>query len=102
MGVWAQAGGGAGFAFLLLQFALIFAIVYFLLILPQRREQRRHQELVRSLRRGDRVVTMGGLVGEIVGLSDDTVTLKTGDARVAVQRTSVMRRLEPAAAESGA
>lgn len=71
------------------------AILYFLLIRPQRREQKRHQEMVAALKRGDRVVTLGGLVGEIQQLTDEEVTLKSGDARLVVERARVARLAGP-------
>jgi preprotein translocase subunit YajC len=85
-----QAGGFGGMG-LLIQLVFIIAIFYFLLILPQRREQKRHREMLAALNRGDQVVTMGGLVGEIVHLKDDLVTLKTGEARVVVERARIAR-----------
>jgi preprotein translocase subunit YajC len=91
-----QAGGGAQAIILPLVFL---AIMYFLLIVPQRREMKRHRELVESLRPGDRVATMGGLVGEITALKEDVVTLKSGDARVVVERARIARRLSEPAAE---
>lgn len=91
-----QAGGGPGFAFLI-QLAAIVAIFYFLLILPQRREQRRHREMLAALKRGDQVVTFGGLVGEIINLNDELVQLKTGDARVTVERGRIARLMNPPA-----
>lgn len=75
------------------QMVLIGAIFYFLMIRPQRAEQARHREMVASLKRGDRVATVGGLVGEIIGLNEDTVTLKTGSAQVVVERAKVARRM---------
>jgi preprotein translocase subunit YajC len=88
------AGGGANGTLLLVgQMVLIGGIFYFLMIRPQRAEQARHREMVASLKRGDRVTTVGGLVGEIVGLNEDTVTLKTGSAQVQVERTKVARRM---------
>lgn len=87
-----QFGGSASLSGLLIPLAFL-AIFYFVLILPQRREQKRHREMVESLARGDRVVTFGGLVGDIVAVRDDQVTLKTGDARVVVDRFKVARRL---------
>lgn len=85
-----QMGGFGGFAFII-QIVFIIAIVYFLLIRPQRREQKRHREMLAALKRGDEVVTMGGLVGEVIRLTDDAVTLKTGDARVMVERARIAR-----------
>ena len=83
---------------LLIQFVLIIAIVYFLFIMPQRREQKRHRELLASLRPGMEVVTAGGIVGEIIMIKDELVTLKSGDARVVVERPRIMRLLTPPAA----
>lgn len=89
-----QAGGFGGMG-LLIQLVFIIAIFYFLLILPQRREQKRHREMLAALNRGDQVVTMGGLVGEIIQLKDDLVTLKTGEARVVVERARIARLVTP-------
>lgn len=93
----AQASGGGG-TVLLVQLVLIVAIMYFLFILPQRREQKRHREMIAALRPGLEVVTAGGLVGEIVQLKEEMITLKTGDARVVVERTRISRLLNPPAA----
>jgi preprotein translocase subunit YajC len=86
-----QAGGTGT----LIYFVAMVAIMYFLIILPQRRERKRHQELVATLKPSDQVVTMGGLVGEVVGIKDDLVTLKTGDSRVVVERARIVRRVTP-------
>jgi preprotein translocase subunit YajC len=91
-----QTGGGVGFAFLI-QIVAIVAIFYFLLIMPQRREQKRHREMLSTLKRGDQVVTIGGLVGEIINLNDELVQLKSGDARVTVERARTAQLMaEPA------
>lgn len=94
------AGGAQGSLLLVAQIALFIGIFYFLLIRPQRAEQKRHREMVASLKRGDRVATMGGLVGEIVAINDETATLKSGSAQVVVERAKVARRMGdgPAAA----
>ena len=76
---------------LLVQFVFIIAIVYFLFIMPQRREQKRHRELLASLKPGMEVVTAGGVVGEIILIKDDLVTLKSGDARIVIERPRIMR-----------
>jgi preprotein translocase subunit YajC len=80
--------GGFGMA-MIIQFVLIIGVVYFLFILPQRREQKKHREMLAALRPGDEVATAGGLVGEIVQLKDEVVTIKSGDARVVVERGRV-------------
>lgn len=84
---------------LIIQLVLIVAIFYFLLILPQRREQKRHREMLAALKPGDQVSTMGGLVGEIIGFKDEMVTVKSGDARVVVERVKIARRLNAPAAK---
>ena len=87
----AEGGGAAGSLIIMVAFIAIF---YFLLIRPQRVQQRRHQEFVRSLRRGDEVVTFGGIVGEIVHVKEDRVILKTGDdTRITVERDKIARRV---------
>ena len=85
---------GRGYMALLIQLVLLIAIFYFILILPQRREQKRHREMIAALRPGDSVVTAGGLIGEIVQLKDDELTLKTGEARVLVERARIAKKYE--------
>ena len=88
-----QAQGGMPATGVLIQFAFIIGIVYFLLIAPQRRERKRHQELLAELKPGDQVVTAGGLMGEIISIRDEAVTVKTGDARVVVERARIARKV---------
>ncbi|MFZ5731837.1 MAG: preprotein translocase subunit YajC [Pseudomonadota bacterium] len=68
----AAAGGDTGSMLMsLLPFALIFVIMYFLILRPQQKKIRDHNELVKNLRRGDTVVTSGGLVGKVTKVVDD-------------------------------
>ena len=76
---------------LIINLVLIVAIFYFLLIVPQRREQKRHREMLAALRPGDQVATLGGIIGEIVQLKDDQVTLKSGDSRILVEREKIAK-----------
>jgi len=78
---------------LIIQLVLIVAIFYFLLVMPQRREQKRHREMLAALRPGDEVVTAGGVIGEIVQLRDDQVVLKSGDSRLVVERPRIARKV---------
>ena len=55
----------------LLPFILIFVIMYFLILRPQQRRAKQHQEMVKNLRRGDNVITSGGLVGKVTKVVDD-------------------------------
>lgn len=69
---------------------LIFAAMYFLMIKPQRKRQKQQQELVQELRRGDKVVTTGGIYGQIENLSQDTVVLRIeSGATMKVARISI-------------
>ena len=70
----AQAAGAAdtnSMLMSLLPFALIFVIIYFLILKPQQKKLKDHQELVKNIRRGDTVVTNGGLVGKVTKVVDD-------------------------------
>ena len=72
---------------------LIFGMFYFLMIRPQRKRQKEHQELTRELRKGDKVVTAGGIYGQIESLSEDSVVLKIeSGATMRVDRNSIARK----------
>jgi preprotein translocase subunit YajC len=90
-------GGGLG-AFLPL--IIIFAIFYFLLIRPQQKKSKQHKQLLAELKKGDKVVSSGGLHGVITGLADDVVTVEISPkVRVKITRSSiagVMRKSESA------
>jgi len=65
------AGGDGGMLMSLLPFALIFIIMYFLILRPQQKRVKQHQEMVKNVRRGDTVITNGGLVGKVTKVIDD-------------------------------
>ena len=67
----AGAGDTSGMLMSLLPFALIFVIMYFLILRPQQKKVKDHNELVKNIRRGDTVVTTGGLVGKVTKVVDD-------------------------------
>jgi len=90
--------GGSGLV-LLIQFAAIIAIFWFLLIRPQRKAQQRHREVLAGLKRGDEVITEGGIVGEIVHLKNELVTIRTAEnTRIVVVRAKIARVVPPAGA----
>ena len=68
-------------------------IAWFLLIRPQRRMQQQHQALMAGLKRNDEVMTDGGIIGTVVHLADDRVTVKSGDTRIIVARHKIARIL---------
>ena len=63
---------------MLVPMAAIFLIFYFLLIRPQQKRQKEHDEMLASIEKGDEVVTSGGIHGKVVGTTDDTLTLDIG------------------------
>jgi preprotein translocase subunit YajC len=86
--------GGSRSMVFLLQMVAIGVIFYWLLIRPQRKEQKRHREMIEQLKKGDDVVTNGGIIGTVVHTEDDRVTIKTGEnTRVVVQRARIAQVL---------
>ena len=75
----AQAGGQGSALAQFVPILLIFGIFYFLLLAPMRKRQKQHQALLTALKRGDKVVTNGGLLGEIAAVEDRIVHLKLSD-----------------------
>lgn len=70
-------------------FGGLFVIMYFMLIRPQRKRQKEHQDLVSSLSKGNEVVLTSGMLGKIVNLDDDYVTVDTGSVELKFQRASI-------------
>jgi preprotein translocase subunit YajC len=68
-----------------LPFILIFGIFYLLLIMPMRRRQKKHKELLEKLTKGDRVITNGGIFGTVVEVEDDKLTLRIAEPKVDIQ-----------------
>jgi len=83
--------GGDNMLVSLLPFVLIFVIMYFLILRPQQKRAKAHQEMVRNVRRGDTVVTSGGLVGKVTKvIDDDHIEVEVADAvRVRQMRSMV-------------
>ena len=67
---------GGGQWTIIIFIVLIFAAMYFLMIRPQRKRQKEHQEMITELQRGDRVITAGGIYGTVESLSEDSVIIK--------------------------
>lgn len=100
---YAQTGGGDGGTSLILQFLpiiLIFLIMYFLILRPQRQRQKRHQEMIANIRRGDTVVTNGGLIGKVAKVEENELQVELAEGvKVKVMRsmlTQVRAKGEPA------
>ena len=105
--VFAQAAGGGDMIMSLLPLVLIFVVFYFLLIRPQQKKMKEHRNMVEALRRGDRVITAGGVYGKISKvINDGEVQVEIADGvRVRVQRhtiATVLSKTDPAAQPSKA
>jgi preprotein translocase subunit YajC len=98
-------GGGAGsMTPFIVQLVAIFGIFYFLLIRPQQKQKRQHEEALRNIKRGDQIVTAGGIVGEVIHVREtvtdeggkarpleDHITIKSAESRLIVERGRIAR-----------
>ena len=98
---YAQAAGGAAAITSFVPLILIFAIMYFLLIRPQQKKLKDHKTMVAALRKGDQVVTQGGIIGKVYKAGETEVEVDIAEGvRVRVVRstiTQVLNKTEPAA-----
>jgi preprotein translocase subunit YajC len=101
-------GGQGSLALLVVQFGLIAAIFYFLLIRPQQKQRKQHEHALMNLKKGDQIVTAGGHVGEVLHIKEtlqsdgtthatmeDHVTMKSGDSRHVVERGRIAKIKSP-------
>jgi preprotein translocase subunit YajC len=94
----AQTGGGGDILIQLMPLVLIFAVFYFLLIRPQQRKMREHREMLLSLKRNDRIITGGGIVGRITNVRDNSDEIEVEIApnvRVTVVRGTISSVIRP-------
>jgi preprotein translocase subunit YajC len=90
----AAEGGGPGPLVQLLPLVLVFVVFYFLLIRPQQKKAKAHQEMLNNLKRNDEVITAGGLYGRVVELNERIVTLEIApNVRVRVDRPHISELL---------
>jgi preprotein translocase subunit YajC len=71
-----QATGGGGFGGFLIPLGLMFAIMYFMVIMPQQRQRKKVQAMLADLKSGDKIITNGGIYGTVNGIDGDSVILK--------------------------
>ena len=87
--------GGNATAIFMIQMVAIIAIFYFLLIRPQKKEQQRHKDMVETLKKGDDVVTAGGIIGTVVFAEPDRVTVKTAEnTRIVVEKARISKVMQ--------
>ena len=95
MGQGGAGGEGAGGFGAFIPLILMFVIFYFLLIRPQQKKSKDHRAMISNLKKGDRIITSGGLHGRITGMSDTTLTVEIADkVRVKVARGNIGQLLQ--------
>ncbi len=90
--------GSGALMVVFLQIAALVGIFWFLLIRPQRKQQAEHETMLKNMKKGDEVATVGGIIGRIVHLKDDRVTLESGESRFVVERKKITSVILPPAA----
>ena len=86
--------GAAGFTGFI-PLILMFVIFYFLLIRPQQKKTKEHREMISNLKKGDRIITSGGIYGRITGMDESTLTVEIADkVRVKVGRSNVGGKIQ--------
>jgi preprotein translocase subunit YajC len=97
----APAGGASSLAPFLFQIGAIFAVFYFLMIRPQQKQRKAHEASIMAIKKGDQIVTAGGIVGEVVHIKEslkegvpvsaltDHITIRSGDSKLIVTRARI-------------
>ena len=84
-----SSGGGFGSALFMLVF--FFLIFYLIIILPQQRQQKKHKAMISSLKKGDRILNQGGIVGKIVNIKGEIIRIRTGErTEIDISKNSVV------------
>ena len=78
------ATGGSGMS-MLLMVIIMFVVFYFFVLRPENKKKKKTEEMRNSLTLGDEIVTIGGMIGKIVQITEDTITFETGEDRVRIQ-----------------
>ncbi len=79
---------------LILPFVLMFAVFYFLLIRPQQKKQKSRNAMLSAIKKGDKVVTIGGIYGTVMELKEDTIVLRVNDVtKLTFERSAISRVL---------
>jgi preprotein translocase subunit YajC len=87
----ASSGGsaGGGMSIVFIQMIVIVAIFYFLIIRPKMQQEKKHRARLETIKAKDQIITAGGIMGEVVHVKDDELTVKSGESRLIVQRDRV-------------
>jgi preprotein translocase subunit YajC len=99
------AGAAGGSMPMLLMVIIMFAVFYFFVIRPENKKKKKAEEMRNSLSLGDEIITIGGMIGKIVQITEDTITFETGEDRVRIQikkwAISTTAKMEAEEAKSG-
>lgn len=99
----AQPAAGSGMSMFIIQIAVIFVFFYLLVMRPQAKQRKQHEQSLRELKKGDEIVTSGGIIGEVVHIKEtvkdgtptqtmeDRVTIRSGESRLVVERGRIAR-----------
>ncbi|GGA41984.1 UPF0092 membrane protein YrbF [Paenibacillus physcomitrellae] len=97
---YAAAQGGNGIVGIIVPFVIMFAVFYFLLIRPQQKKQKNRNSMLRELKKGDKIVTIGGLHGTIVELTNDIVVIRVNDVtKMTFDRSAISHSVASSATE---
>lgn len=95
------AAGGSNILSTLLMFGAMFAILYFILIRPQQKQQKKHQELLAGLKKGDEVILSSGIMGKVFAVEDRIVVIEVGDkTKLKVLKQAVQGLVAPSEGEA--
>jgi preprotein translocase subunit YajC len=86
-----QGSGSSGLTILLFQIVAIGLVFYFLVIRPQGQARKKHADMLAALKKGDEIMTAGGIVGKVKDLKDDRVTIESGTSTLIVDRARIVR-----------
>jgi preprotein translocase subunit YajC len=95
----ASTAPGLGFG-AFLPFILMFAVMYIFFILPRQRENKKVEQMRTTLKKGDKVLTVAGIIGIISHVDDRFVSIKTGDTKIDFEKVSVIKLIEPDASSN--
>lgn len=84
-------GGPSGLVVLVVQLVALVGIFYFLLIRPQSQARKKHAEMLAALKKGDDVVTAGGIIGKVKDIKDTRITIESGTSQIVVERSRIIQ-----------
>ena len=82
---------GGGLTILLFQIGAIALVFYFLILRPQGQARKKHEELLKGIKKGDDITTSGGIIGKVKDVKEDRVTIESGTATLVIERNRIIR-----------